>query len=54
MNIGALTAIMCANMTVQNSARIQRQRREEEEKAKRVQPTFESTLNKEKQKDRRN
>lgn len=29
MNIGALTAIMCANMTIQNSTRIQKQRREE-------------------------
>lgn len=48
-NIGA---IMCANMVVQNTLRMQRNRREEEEKQRKVQPTFQSTLNKEKQKQR--
>ena len=48
-NIGA---IMCANMVVQNSLRMQRNRKEEEERQRRIQPTFQSTLNKEKQKQR--
>lgn len=48
-NIGA---IMCANMVVQNTLRMQRDRREEEEKQRKVQATFQSTLNKEKQKER--
>lgn len=55
MNIGALTTMMCANMAVQNSMRIQRNRREEEERARRVHPTYQSTFNKEREKqDRRN
>lgn len=49
MNIGALTTMMCANMTIQNSVRIQRNRREEEERARKIQPTFQSTFNKEKE-----
>ncbi len=48
-NIGA---IMCANMVVQNTLRIQQSRREEEERQRKVQPTFQSTFNKEKQKRR--
>jgi len=47
-NIGA---IMCANMAIQNTLRIQRNKKEEEEKQKKVQATFKSTLNKEKQKE---
>lgn len=54
MNIGVLSAMMCANMAIQNSVRIQRNRREEEEKARKIQPTFQSTFNKEKEQDRRN
>ena len=47
MNIGVLNTIMCANMIVQNAIRIQEKNKEESQK---VQPTFESTFNKEKQK----
>lgn len=54
MNIGALTTMMCANMAIQNSVRIQKNRREEEERARKVQPTFQSTFNKEKEQSRRN
>lgn len=43
----AITSMMCANMVVQNTQRIERNKREEEKK-KRVQPTFETTFNKEK------
>lgn len=45
-----IAAIMCANMLVQNTLRIQRNKREEEKEARKVQATFQSTLNKEKQK----
>lgn len=45
-NIGA---IMCANMVVQNTLRMQQSRREEEERQRKVQPTFQSTFNKEKE-----
>lgn len=50
MVIPNIEAIMCANMVVQNTLRMQQSRREERQR--KVQPTFQSTFNKEKQKQR--
>lgn len=49
--IGTLNTIMSANMAAQNYMRNEISK-QEEEKRKKVQPTFESTFNKEKRKEK--